>query len=96
MLRCFSSNFITLQIKLPNSYRDVVTQVLYQRESSEHEVDINEAGHVFQLNFTDKRRRGGRDRKNGSFRFSMQILAVVTGGYRFNWFSLRSSGRSSN
>lgn len=40
--------------------------------------------------------RGGRDRKNGSFRFSMQILAVVTGGYRFNWFSLRSPGRSSN
>lgn len=41
----------------------IVTEVLCQRESSEQEVDINEAEHaehVFQLNFTDRRARRAR------------------------------------
>lgn len=41
----------------------IVTEVLCQRESSEQEVDINEAEHaehVFQLNFIDRRARRAR------------------------------------
>lgn len=45
-----------------------------------------------------QREREGEKKKRieraeiGSLRFSMQILAVVTGRYRFNWFSVRSPG----
>lgn len=44
----------------------IVTEVLCQRESSEQEVDINEAEHaehVFQLNFTDRRARRERSKE---------------------------------
>ena len=54
------------------------------------------------LNFSDKTADKKENRGTGIgkigrtgigwLRFSMQILAVVTGRYRFNWFSLRSLG----
>lgn len=87
---------ITTEIYKVNRCSNIILQ------SSKHEADINivETHEARLLNWISAIKRRIKEKKRigreiertrvGWLRFSMQILAVVTDHYRFNWFSLRS------